>query len=289
MSPMIRHASLLSGAALLTAALCPGVARAEPVLPDFSAATFVPGAPIDNTYFPLVPGTTFRYEGDLVDPDEPGETEEVVLEDFVTPNTVVINGVTAREVRAREFIDGLLIEDTRDWFAQDTAGNVWYLGEETTEFEYDDEGNQTGSSTEGSWRAGENGAQAGFIMPANPTVGFNYFQEHAPNDDAMDHATVVSLDATVTVPAGTFNDVLDTTESSTIDPEEFEHKYYAPGVGRVLIEEDFVDGVALNRFELVSVDGGAVPIPLPPAVLPGLASIGAIVFGGAWRRCRTRR
>jgi len=271
--------------AFVTVALWGSVARAEPVVPDFSAATFVPGAPIDNRYFPLVPGTVFRYEAELVDPDEPGEDpEEVVLEDFVSFNTVVVNGVVAREVVAKEFIDGLLVEDTRDWFAQDTAGNVWYLGELSTEFEYDDEGNQIGSSTEGSWRAGENGAQAGFIMPVNPTVGFNYFQEHAPNDQAMDHATIVGLDETVTVPAGTFNDVLDTTESSTINPDEFEHKFYAPGVGRVLIEEDFVDGVAVNSIPLVEV----TVIPLPPAVIPGLASVGAIVLTTGYRRLRRR-
>jgi hypothetical protein len=263
----------------------PGAAQAEPVIPDFSAATFVPGAPIDNTYYPLVPGTIRRYEADVVDPDEPeGETEELVIEDFVTFNTVIVNGVTAREVRAREFIDGLLIEDTRDWFAQDTAGNVWYLGETTTEFEYDDEGNQIGSSTEGSWRAGENGAQAGFIMPANRTVGFNYFQEHAPNDDALDHATIVALDESITVPAGSFDDVLDTTESSTADPDEFEHKFYAPGVGLILIEEDFVGGEPLNSIPLVEV----TVVPLPPAVVPGLASVGALMIGGVWRRRRAR-
>lgn len=272
--------------AWFTFMLAGAVAHAEPVIPDFSAATFVPGAPINNPYFPLVPGTVFRYEADVADPDEPeGESEELVLEDFVTFDTVVVNGVTAREVRAREFIDGLLIEDTRDWFAQDTAGNVWYLGELSTEFDYDDEGNQIGSSTEGSWRAGENGASAGFIMPAfPPTVGFNYFQEHAPNDDALDHATIVSLDESITVPAGSFEDVLDTTESSTLDLEEFEHKFYAPGVGRILIEEDFVNGEPVNSIPLVEV----TVIPLPPAVVPGLASVGVLVVGSGYRRWRTR-
>ena len=278
------RSAMLSACAAL--AIC-GATYAEPVIPDFSAATFVPGAPIDNPYYPLVPGTVRRYEADIVDPDEPGEDpEELVIEDFVTFDTVVVNGVTAREVRAREFVDGLLVEDTRDWFAQDTAGNVWYLGEFSTAFEHDDEGNVIDTSTEGSWRAGENGAVAGLIMPAfPPQVGFNYFQEHAPNDGALDHATIVSLDESVTVPVGTFDDVLDTTESSTADPDEFEHKFYARDVGLILIEEDFVDGEALNPIPLVEVS----VIPLPPAVLPGLASIGAVVLGSGYCRWRTHR
>ena len=282
--PPLDRFTLLAACAALAIS---GVAQAEPVVPDFSAATFVPGAPIDNPYFPLVPGTVRRYEADIVDPDEPGEDpEELVIEDFVTFDTVVVNGVTAREVRAREFVDGLLVEDTRDWFAQDTAGNVWYLGEFSTSFEHDDEGNVIDTSTAGSWRAGENGARPGFIMPnaEQRTVGFNYFQENAPNDGAMDHATIVGLDETITVPVGTFDEVVDTTESSAIDPDEFEHKFYARDVGLILIEEDFVDGEPANSIPLVEV----TVVPLPPAMLPGLASFGALMIGGAWRRRRAQ-
>ena len=289
------RAAILVLVLIMSAANCE-VGRAATVQPDFSAATFVPGAAIDNPYFPLPPGTVRRYEANLVDPDEPGaETEALVIEDTVTNEFETVNGVQARVVRAREFVDGLLEEDTRDFFAQDTAGNVWYLGEDTTAYEYDDEGNQTGSSTAGSWRAGVNGAQAGFIMPADRIIGFNYFQENAPADGAVDQATIVGFRESVTVPAGTFSNVLDTLEFTTLEEGSEEHKLYASGVGLVLIEEDLDDaGVPLNPIPLVSVtsngNGGTV-IPLPPAVVPGLVALAGVFAGIAtpWGRRRCAR
>ena len=84
--------------------------------------------------------------------------------------------------------DGVLVERTRDYYAQDTDGNVWYMGEDSVAFEYDDDGNLTGTSTEGSWRAGRNKARPGYAMPATPELGFRYFQEFAPKDEALDQA-----------------------------------------------------------------------------------------------------
>lgn len=280
-----RPRAILVWVLTMAALLACGTSRAATVLPDFSAATFTPGAAIDNPYFPLVPGTVNRYEADLVDPEDPGESESLVLEDFVTFETISIGGVQARVVRAREWIDDLLVEDTRDFFAQDTAGNVWYLGEESVEFEYDDEGNQIGSSTEGSWRAGVNDAEPGFVMPANRAIGFNYFQEHAPNDEALDQATILGFVDGVSVPAGTFDDVLNTLEFTELEPGKFENKLYAPGVGLVLIEEDLNEaGVPLNSIPLVSTH----VIPLPPALLPGLAILAGTLAGVAspWGRRR---
>jgi hypothetical protein len=265
----------------LTAAVvtwAPGTARAEPVLPDFGEATFDPGAAIDNTYFPQVPGTVRRYRGDV---DDDGETVVVEIEDRVLSRTETVNGVQATVVRAREWENGRLVEDTFDYFAQDTRGNVWYLGEDSTAFHEDGS-----TSTAGSWRAGANGAEAGFIMPAfPPTIGFNYYQEHAPNDEALDQATIVSLDATATTPAGTFTNVLDTTETSELEPDEFEHKLYARGIGLVLIQEDFEGGEPQAVFALQSVTA----IPLPPAVVPGLASVIAAMGWTTWQRRRRNR
>jgi hypothetical protein len=227
---------------ILTGVFTGADARGAAVVPDFSAATFTPGAPIDNPYFPLPPGIVRRYEANLVDPDEPGaEPEALVIEDTVTTEFETVAGVQARVVRACEFVDELLVEDTRDYYAQDTAGNVWYLGEGSTAYDYDDEGNLIGTSTSGSWRAGVNGAEPGYIMPADRTTGFSYFQEHAPNDNAMDQATIVGFRDSVTVPARTFADVLDTLESNPLEPGSEEHKLYAPGGGLVLIEEDLDD------------------------------------------------
>jgi len=123
-------------------------AHANPVIPAFSASDFVPNAPIDNPYFPLVPGTTFHYAANVTDPDS-GDKGFEREEDFVTFKSIVINNVHARVVHARTWFDDLLIEDTRDYFAQDKFGNVWYFGEDTKAFEYDDNGNLIDTDTSG--------------------------------------------------------------------------------------------------------------------------------------------
>src|SRR5437764_11323857 len=147
------------------------LSKAGPVLPNFNASNFSPGAPIDNPYFPLVPGTTFHSGGTTHDPDT-GETANERSEDFVTFQTRLIAGVAARIVRARTWDDNVLIEDTFDYYAQDKSGNVWYMGEDTKAFEYDDNGHLINTDTSGSFHAGIHGAKPGFIMPANPTAGF---------------------------------------------------------------------------------------------------------------------
>ena len=112
---------------------------------------------IDNPFFDLQPGTTFTTES----PDG-SETDTFV----VTRQTKVIDGVTCVVVKDTALVDGELVEKTNDYFAQDKAGNVWYFGEDTKEFE-----NGKVVSTEGTWRAGVDGATPGFIMLASPQVG----------------------------------------------------------------------------------------------------------------------
>ncbi len=177
---------------------------------------------INNPFFPLVPGTTFIYEGT--------KDGEAARDEFaVTNRTKVIQGVTCREVTDKAFVAGVLEETTLDWFAQDKAGNVWYFGEDTKEL--DDNGNVV--STEGSFEAGVSGAQAGIVMKANPTVGETYFQERAKNV-AEDQATVLSLNATANVPFGNFTNCLKTKEFTRLSPGAVEEKFYARGVGFVL-------------------------------------------------------
>ena len=284
----------LAAAIVVTCLIDARVARAAPVLPDFSPANFTPGAAIDNPFLPWTPGTRLRYAANVT--DDEGETVFAEDEDFVTSEFESIAGVQARVVHARSWEDGVLIEDTRDFYAQDNAGNVWYMGEDTQAFERDEDGNIINTDTTGSWRAGVNGAQPGFAMPVDHTIGFNYFQENAPNDGALDQATIVATDESVSTPAGDFSNVLKTQEETELEPGVLEFKYYASGVGLVLVEEDVIDGVAQTRFELQSVTtddgggggGGGGAIPLPPALMPGLAGL-ACVFGAAkrpWRRWR---
>ena len=191
---------------------------------------------IDNPFFPLVPNTTFIYLG-----TKEGSTER---DEFaVTGRTKVLARVTCREVHDQVFVDGVLAEDTLDWFAQDTQGNVWYFGEDTKEL--DANGNVI--STEGSWQAGVNGAQPGIIMEANPRVGDTYQQEFSAGV-AEDMANVVALNKTVNVPYGSFKNCLQTAEFTPLEPGALENKFYASGVG-------FIQGVALRggreRLELV--------------------------------------
>jgi hypothetical protein len=283
---LLRTRAAFAAVTFAVAFPCARPAAAAPVLPDFSPDDFAPGAEIDNRYFPLVPGTRYRYSGTVTDP-ESGETAFEEAEDSVTFGTELVAGVTARVVHARSWEDGVLAEDTSDWYAQDRDGNVWYLGEDTTAFEYDDDGNLVGTSNAGSWRAGVNGARPGYIMPANPVVGFTHYQEFAPADEALDQAEVLSLDESVSVPAGSFDSVLKTAETSEVEPDVLEHKYWAPGVGLVKVEEDIdAAGVPLNTIVLQSVSVAA--IPLPPAAWAALLAAGVLNAPRAMRAVAQR-
>ncbi len=201
---------------------------------DFDPKDFVRG--VNHPYFPLPPGTAWSYEKET---DEGLETVEVrVLHD-----TKNILGVRATVVRDQVFVDGELKEDTFDWYGQDEDGNVWYLGEDTKEYE---DGKVV--STAGSWEAGKDGATPGFIMLAHPRRGNEYAQEVAPGV-AEDRAEVISLRRTVRVPAGRFRDCLQTLETTPLDPNAREFKYYARDIGLVLV----TDEEGTDREELVSV------------------------------------
>jgi len=177
---------------------------------------------IDNPFFPLPPGITFIYRGNR----DSRKQRDVFA---VTDRTIVIVGVTCRVVHDRVFMRGVLQENTFDYFAQDRDGNVWYFGEDTEEL--DRHGNVV--STEGTWRAGVNGAQPGVIMEAHPQVNDHYFQELAA-PLAQDEATVLSLHETATVPLGKFRNCLLTKEFTQLEPGNVEHKFYARGIGLVL-------------------------------------------------------
>jgi hypothetical protein len=128
-------------------------------------------------------------------------------------------------VHDRVFTNGDLTEDTFDWYATDKDGNVWYFGEDSKTLE---DGKVI--STEGSWEAGKDGAKPGIIMEAHPKVGDVYRQEFAP-EVAQDMAKVLSLNASVTVPYGSFTGCLQTEEWSALDPEVRENKFYCLNIG----------------------------------------------------------
>lgn len=207
----------------------------EEYAPVIVPADFVPGTP--NPFFPLLPGTTYRYLTD--DGEEINDVE-------ITAATKTILGVTTVVVHDRVWLDengnGIadgascgapgftaeLIEETFDWFAPDNGGTVWYFGEDSKEYDH-----CTLVSTEGSWEAGVGGAQPGRIMLASPVVGQSYRQEFAEGT-AEDFARVTSLAKSVSVPFGDFTGCLETMEWTPLEPGSRARKYYCSGVGFVL-------------------------------------------------------
>jgi hypothetical protein len=186
---------------------------------DFKSSTGMPNA-IDNAYFPLIPGMTWRYEGFK-------EGADLVDVQTVTNDTKTIMGVPTRVVHDTNWEDGVLAEDTFDWYAQDDTGNIWYFGEDTREF--DENGNVV--TTEGSWVAGVHGNLPGLFMLAHPRSGLTYRQEFGVGV-AVDMTTVLSLHRHLTVPFGTFGNVIETKEFSCIE-SGIDHKWYAPGIGNI--------------------------------------------------------
>ncbi len=206
---------------------------AQPYEPRITADDL--SAEVTNGLFPAPVGATWVFEAET---DEGLERIEIEVE----AETKDVWGTTARVVRDTEFLDGEMIEDTWDWFAQDGDGNVWYLGEDTQEYE---DGEVV--STEGAWEAGVDGALPGVIMLGDPQVGDEYRQEFFEGE-AEDFGEVISVDESVEVEAGSWTGCLKTRDRSVLDPELDEFKYYCDGVGTVLIEEGDV------RVELIEFD-----------------------------------
>jgi hypothetical protein len=218
-------------------------ATAEPVIdpgdggvyePDVDPANFVDR--IDNPYLPFLPGSRWVYEG-----ESDGELERIEV--TVLDERREVMGVSTTVVRDTVMQDGVIFEDTYDWYAQDRDGNVWYFGEETAEYE---DGEVV--STEGSWEAGVDGALPGIVMRAAPEVGDAYRQEFYEGE-AEDLAEVVRVGESETVPAGTFDDLVVIKEWNPLEPEAIEEKSFARGVGMIL---EVMTRGGEARIELIS-------------------------------------
>jgi hypothetical protein len=223
----VRRLALLAVAATALVAAGSGVAAR----PGFSAH-------VDNAWFPLRPGTVYRYQG-----VKDGKASRETL--TVTKRTTVIDGAPCVVIDDRVYVDGHLEERTTDWYSQDAKGNVWYFGEKTAEL--DRSGRVT--STSGTWRAGSDGAKPGIYMFAQPRVGQAARQE-LYKGQAEDHFSVVSLHASVRVPWGHSSSALLTKEWTPLEPGVVDHKLYVRGIGTVL--EQTVKG-GNERNELISV------------------------------------
>ncbi|HET7869379.1 MAG TPA: hypothetical protein VFM85_03565 [Actinomycetota bacterium] len=197
--------------------------------------------PVDNPYFPLKPGTTYRHEGIK-------EGERAVDVFAVTHHTKTILGIPNTVVVDKLFVDGQLEEIAHDWYTQDVQGNVWYFGETIQEFD------RRGDSipAKGAWQAGVDGARPGIVMPARPRVG-DVFRPEYYKGTAEDRYRILDLSATVKTPFGTFSNVLVMTEQSRLEPGILGLKFHAVGFGQ--IKESVPEGPH-ETLSLVSVTRG---------------------------------
>jgi len=214
------------GALVLSGIAASGVLAATPSgasQPAALKASSFPSYPaVTNPYLPMRPGQTLVYDGIVGAKTKQHDT-------IKTLSTVkMIDGIPAVVQVDTGYLNGALEEIAYDYFAQDASGNVWYMGENATQYQ-----NGKPVSTAGSWLAGVNGARPGIVMEAAPRVGDTYLQENWPGQ-ALDAASVTSLNSSVATPYGTWIDTaLLTTEFSQLEPGQSEHKYYVAGIGNV--------------------------------------------------------
>ncbi len=235
--------------ALLALAGWGAAAAGSTVEVEFDADDFPPAVDVSNPWLGLgnePPTRVYR----AVTLDECEFSKQTIGYTLHPP----IAGVDVLVVRDQEWVteaeDGEcdpgtaeLEEDTQDYYAQDLDGNVWYLGEDTWAPPDEEEGGET-CSDEGAWIAGEDEAEPGIIMLADPASGLRYRQEYL-EDEAEDWGGVLRLNGKVEIEFGAgeiYADCLVTREWTPLEPGEVEKKWYCmaqsafPG-GLALVEE----------------------------------------------------
>ena len=204
--------------------------------PDINPGDFT--SIVTNKYFTLTPGKKMIYESETQDGLER-------IEVYITNEKKLVMGIETAVVWDRVWLNDELIEDTRDWYAQDKEGNVWYFGEDSKTLV-----DNKVVSTKGSWEAGIDNAKPGIIMMANPQVGESYRQEYYKGE-AEDKADVLSLNELVKVSFGEFSNCIKTLDYTSLEPDVKENKYYCSEVGSFVLE---VDADTQERVELISIE-----------------------------------
>ena len=192
---------------------------------------------VNNAWFPLKPGAVLTYRG-----ESDGTPATDVFR--VTSRHKRILGIEATVVDDHVIAHGRVSERTADYYAQDLAGNVWYLGEDTATLKP----NGTVESRSGTFRAGVKGAKAGIFMPAQPQAGERGYQEYYPGH-AQDKFVVLKLHTHVKTPAASSDEAMTTQETTPLEPGVVDHKIYVRGVGTV--REETIQG-GNERYRLVS-------------------------------------
>ncbi len=177
---------------------------------------------IDNPYLPYLPGQRSVLEGP--DGSRIGRVQITVLDE-----TEVVAGVTTRVVEEREWIDDSLVEVSRNFVVQAIDGTVCYYGEEVDDYR---NGELVGHGS--AWRAGEKVNHPGILMPGEPKPGFFHKQEVAPGV-AEDASVIIAIGDPFSVPAGDFDDTLETVDVDPLNGGR-DPKRYARGVGLILDE-----------------------------------------------------
>lgn len=248
--------SVMAGVMLIGFSI--GVVQAGPCeLPDFDATNF--NNPIDNDYLPipdldLGEVKTYVYEA---------QDEDGLIRNYISfsTDTETILGAPRTVVYDVEFIyvedigEWRRLEETADWHAWDNDGNFWYFGEDTTEFEYDENWDCVGQNNDGSWNANDIGVFPGIILPAVPKQGDCYKQEYA-EEEAEDVGKVLRLNAEISVEYGDFEECMVMKEWTALEPGNVEHKLYALGEGLVYIKELKEKTV---EVELIEINDSPIP------------------------------
>jgi hypothetical protein len=180
-----------------------------------------------HAYWVMEPGWQVVLEGE--DDDEFVRVEITVLNE-----TEWVDGVRTRVIEEREFIDEELYEVSRNFFAICAQTNdVYYFGEDVDFYE---DGEIV--SHDGSWRAGEDGAEPGILLPGTCLAGARFFQEMYPGE-AEDRAEILSI-SDQEVDDVLYEDALVLLEGSPLEsPCDTSIKIFAPGIGMVA-DEDLV-------------------------------------------------
>ncbi len=255
MTPRHRRITVAAAVIAMTAALTTGTAAAGAPPPAARSGCQLPGfgpgpayhpkidpaefsPKVDNPLFPLVVGRTLMYSGT--------KDGKKALNVFHTSKaTLVVDGVRTRVVEDRLYLDSVLEETTKDYYAQDRCGNVWYFGEDTATL--DEQGHVI--STDGSFRAGVDGAQPGVFMQSHPQIGRHFRQEWYAGQ-AEDQYYALDLSTAITVPYGSFKHAVRTAERTALEPDVLDNKWFVPGIGEV--EELAVKG-PLEKLVLIDV------------------------------------
>jgi hypothetical protein len=243
------NTKLVAAGGVLAAALALGIVLAANAGTSSTSSGFPQGsepvnldpadfsANIDNPRWPMTVGSRWIYR---VTDYSDGSVQRDVIK--VTNQTKTIaDGIEARVVSDIVTDHGTPTEVTKDWYAQDSDGNVWYFGENTVEYK------QGKPSDNGTWQAGVDGNLPGLALPAEPKVGMSYREEYSKGL-AEDQSRVLALDAQAEVPAGHYKDVLMTEDFSPIEPKVSELKFYAKGSGQAVLAVDVSGGSDMEQL-----------------------------------------